>query len=99
MSVSFYFTKQPREETTLAINFSGTRELQAGETIFSAAVEITQAGLPVDGILVSYAIAGARVLVRVRGGESNKDYKITVLATTNAGHVREAEAVMAVREK
>ena len=99
MSVSFYFTKQPREETTLGINFSGTRELQAGETIFSAAVEITQAGLPVEDVLVSHAIAGARVLVRVRGGEDGKDYKITVLATTNAGHVREVDAVMAVQEK
>ena len=98
MSVSFYFPKQPREETTVRVDFSGTRELQAGETIASAAVEITQAGLPVEGVLVSHAIAGPRVLFRVRGGESNKDYKITVLVTTNAGHVREVEAVMGLRE-
>ena len=96
--VVFYEEKQPREEETYGIDFSGVRSMQAGETIQSAVVEVTRDGQPVTEFLVSYAVVETKVLFRLRGGENGKDYKITVLVTTNAGHVREAEVVMFVRE-
>lgn len=99
MSASFVFIKQPREETTLGIDFSDAREIQSGETLTSATMDVTQAGLPYDDILVSHTIAGSRVLFRVRGGENGKDYKMTILVTTNTGHVREADVVMQVQER
>jgi len=99
MFTSFYFTKQPREETTISVDFSSIREVLAGEIIVSATVEITLSGLPVNGMLVSHTMSGARVLVRVRGGEGGKEYKISILVITNTGHIREADVTMMVWEQ
>lgn len=61
----FAFEKQPSEETTYAIDVTGFRELQQGETVSSVDCEITLDGVAAPGILVSclhdglYSIGGA----------------------------------------
>jgi hypothetical protein len=95
----FEFSKQPAEEVTRAVDFSGTAEIQAGENIVAHTVEITLNGQVAEGILVSSALDGSLVKFRVRGGDHGGNYKITVLVTTNAGHVREADVMMYVRER
>ncbi len=93
------FRKQPSEETTRAVDFGNTFELQNGETIQSTVVTVTQDGTVVTGdILVSSSIEDSRVLFRVRGGEHKKTYKITVVMTTDTAHIREADIFMEVVE-
>ena len=94
-----YFEKQPREETTIAVAASGWRELQRGESIVQATVEITLNEELTEGIYVSHSIDEATVYVRLRGGSHGNTYKVTVLGTTDAGHVREVDVIMKVLEK
>ena len=99
---TFYFTKQPSEQTTFGIDASGFREIQLGETITSATVTVTDrtTGVAVAGIYVSHDIeTGKIVRVRVTGGTDGAEYVITVLGTTDAGHIRESDVVMSVKEK
>lgn len=91
--------KQSREDTTFPVNVSGLRELQAGENISNIDVEVTLNGQQTEGIYVSHTNDGPTVFVRVKDGETGKNYKITLLVTTNHGHVREVDVFMYVREK
>lgn len=93
----YSFTKQPAEETTVAVDFAGYREFQGGETIASVVVSITQEGESYPDMLVSHAAVGNTVRVRVRGGSAGLEYIITVLATTNQAHRREADVHMFVQ--
>lgn len=94
----FNFVKQPAEETTRAVDFSGAAEIQGGETITSATVTVTLNGTSVPAMLVSSVIDGNLVKFRVKGGNDRQDYKVTVQATTSAAHIREADIVMNVRD-
>lgn len=94
----FIFEKQPQEELTFGVDFSGAREIQNGETISLVDIIITNKNTPVSDIFVSKSIIGNIVRVRVRGGENNKNYKITILITTNLHHIRETDIMMYVRE-
>ena len=92
------FSKQPSEETTRAVDFVNIAEILNGETIASAIVEVTDSGFAIPEMLVSSTIEGTKVMFRVRGGEDRKTYKITVLITTSAGHVREADIMMIIKD-
>lgn len=93
----FLLGKQPQEDTTFGVDFGGTRELQAGETLVAVQGTAMRGGVPVPEILSGQSIAGSQVRVRVRECEAG-EYAITILATTNAGHVREADILLLVRE-
>ena len=92
------FLKQPSEEFTIALDFSG--DLDTGETLSSAVVTATDsAGTDVTAtIVVSDAVSGDTWAVRVQAGTAGSDYKITVVVTTSTGQVYEHEVMMRVRE-
>ena len=92
------FLKQPSEEFTIAVDFSG--DLDTGETLDSAVVTATDsAGTDVTSTIVaSDAVSGSTWAVRVRAGTAGQDYKITVTATTSDSQVYEHEVTMRVRE-
>lgn len=91
-------SKQPREETTFAVDFSHLREIRAGEVIVSAEVEASHNAVPTPSVLVGHTISGKSVQVRVREGVHATTYKITIRITTDAAHVREADVFMVVEE-
>lgn len=90
--------KQPREETTFAVDLSGFREIIAGETPASIVVECTIDGESAPGIIVNDELDGNEARVRVQGGDHGEDYVVTVLMTTSAGHVRQVDIVLRIRE-
>ena len=92
------FLKQPSEEFTIAVDFSG--DLDTGETLDSAVVTATDStGADVTSTIVaSDAVSGNAWAVRVRAGTAGQDYKITVVATTSDSQVYEHEVTMRVRE-
>ena len=95
---TLHMYKQPREETTFGIDLSGFREIIAGETPESIVVECTIDGESAPGIIVDDELDGNEVRIRVQGGDHGDNYVITVLVTTNAGHVRQADVVLRIRE-
>jgi hypothetical protein len=92
--MTFYLAKQPAEETTFGIDMSGFREIQEGEKITSHTVTC-----PTAGIIVSSLHTDSTVSVRVKGGTDGLKYTITIRASTDAGHVREVDVVLEVRER
>lgn len=93
------FLKQPSEEFTIALDFSG--DLETGETIASKTVtasDLADSSDQTATIIVSSSIDGSRVRVRVRAGTNGHDYKITAVATTNLSQVYEHEVIMRVRD-
>lgn len=90
----FYLSKQPAEETTFGIDMTGFREIQEGEIIVSHT-----ATCPTAGIIVSSSHTDSTVSVRVAGGTDGLKYTITIRATTDAGHIREVDVVLEVRER
>ncbi len=95
----FYVTKQPSEEKTFRVDKSGFREIQEGEIITSIAVTCTLDGVDVTGdIIVSSSHTDDTADFRVKEGEDGRNYHIRILATTDAGHIRESDIVLQVRE-
>jgi hypothetical protein len=97
--MTFYLSKQPSEETTFGVDMTGFREIQEGEKITSHTVTCTQSGQAVSGIIVASSHTDTVARVRVRGGVNGKDYLLTLLVTTDAGHIREVDVVLQVRER
>jgi len=97
----FEFEKQPREEATRGVDFARRYEFKHGDYIVGdPLIEITYNGQPVTDMLVASSVENnSKVLFRVRGGDHGKNYKISILVTTNQGHKREADILMKVREK
>mgnify|MGYP005844759495 CR=1 FL=1 len=93
------FLKQPSEEFTVALDFSG--DLETGETVASKTVtasDIADGSDQTAAVIVSSSIDGTKVRVRVRAGTDGHDYKITATVTTNLSQVYEHEVTMRVRE-
>lgn len=95
----FYLSKQPREETTFAVDLAGFREVQQGEKIKTVEVLCTLGGEEAEDIVVSSSHTDSVVKVRVAGGDDGKKYLIEILATTDGGHVRETDVLLEVRER
>lgn len=84
--------KQPHEVQDYDLYF-GDR-IPAGDTIVSATIACTPEMTPPP----SYAISGQIVKIWIYAGVSGVTYKITVLATTQAGRVIETDAISKVKE-
>lgn len=84
--------KQPAEVQDYDL-FFGDR-IPEGDTIVSATITCTPAMDPQPG----YAISGQTVKIWIYAGLSGVTYKITVLATTQAGRVVETDAISKVKE-
>ena len=94
------FSKQSRDETTIQLDGSVYREIQAGEIFVSAIVEVRLDNELVEGIYVSHEVVdGKNINIRVKGGISGQRYKITVLAVTDSAHLREADLIMYVNDR
>lgn len=86
------FTKYQIENVTKTIDLSGLSEIQDGETISSATVEISSGGQVVEGMLVGDPVissGGDMVSFRVKDGTVNTRYLITIVVVTNVEHVRQ----------
>ena len=94
----FAFEKQPSEETTYAIDVTGFRELQQGETVSSVNCAITLDGVAAPGILVSCLHSDGVIYTRVQAGVSPNTYDGQILITTSGGHVREIDFLLVVKE-
>ncbi len=86
------FKQQPSETLDYDIDFSDW--LPAADTIVSAVVTITPAGLG-----SSFSIQSPRVKVWCWDGVSGTTYKITVTASTNDFRVKEVEFRLRVKEE
>lgn len=84
--------KQPSEVQDYDLYF-GDR-IPEGDTIVSATIVCTPAMSPPP----SYAISDQTVKIWIYAGVSGLTYKITVLATTQAGRVVETDAISKVKE-
>jgi len=93
------FTKQPSEEFTIAIDFTG--RMATGETVASAVVTAADsAGTDATATVIeSSSVSTPSVLVRVKAGTDGANYKITIVATTATAEVYEADVTMRVREE
>ena len=87
-------TKQPREQIDFQLDYTtalGTRS----DTIASVTSEVSPAGV----LTVDYAqTAGLLVNVKVSGGNTGTQYKVTILTTSTAGMVYEDEVNIQVEE-
>lgn len=87
-------TKQPREQIDFQLDYNtalGTR----ADTIASVSTEVA----PTGALVVDYAqTAGLVVNVKVSGGTTGTQYKVTVLTTSTAGMVYEDEVNIQVEE-
>lgn len=93
------FTKQPSEEFTIAIDFTG--RMATGETLDSAVVTAADsAGTDATAAVIeSSSVSSPHVLVRIKGGQDGQDYRVTVVATTATTEVYEADVTMRVRDE
>ena len=89
--------KQPSELQDYDFDF--TDYLAGFDPIDDPAVDVEPVVTVDPGLeLVSHSLYEATVKVWVRGGEPNKSYKISVNLTTEAGRVKQAEALIKVKE-
>lgn len=87
------FTKQPAEVQDYDIDFTQYLESMGGDVAASHRSEV-ETGLT----LSTSMLTGGVVKLFLAGGTAGKTYKVTVLLTTEAGRVREAEIAIKVRE-
>ena len=97
---SFYFEKQPAEKLTIGVDFDNA--LGTGESISSAsvtAIDLSDGSDASSTILDgAYSIDGSVIAQKVKAGDDDKQYKITIKTTTDAPHIFEADITMTVRE-
>ena len=85
-------TKQPAE--SLDYDFDFTNALPAGDNVSTANVSV----LPVGPILGTKQISGQSVKQWISGGTDGNKYKITCVATSAAGRIRELEFELSVND-
>ncbi len=100
MTRSFSLEKQPAEKLTIGIDFAN--DLGDGETISSAvitAIDLSD-GSDAGSIILDGTenISGSVVSQKIKAGDDDSRYKITIKATTSAPHVFEADVIMTVIE-
>lgn len=83
--------QQPADRRDYDIDFS--QFFPADDTIVAAAVSVTP-----TGPLVTRAFQGNTVKVWFSEGTDGTTYKVTVLATTNDGRIKEVELKVKVKE-
>ena len=95
------FTKQPSEAFNITVDFS--ERLETGEAIASvatSAVKVSDSSTVTSTVLGTATSASGIVTLPVKAGTSGEDYKIRVVATTDATTpaIHEADVLMRVRE-
>ena len=86
--------KQPSESRVYDIDFSAN--LAAGETI-SAVSSCTAS--PSGLTLGAASYTGTKVQIRISGGVTGTQYKVTAIVTTSAGNTLEGEGNLLVLER
>lgn len=93
------FTKQPSEKYTIAIDY--TDRLPVGRSLSSAAVSAIRIDTGADATSTvidtpTATISGFQVQFTIKAGTSGIDYKLTVVATLDNGHILEDDLTMKV---
>lgn len=92
------FTKQPLESYTIAVEFAG--KLPSGATLASGTVSAVRMdnGATDNSVLASttMTIVGTQARVKVQGGLSGIDYKLTCLITLSNSDLLEEDVTMEV---
>ena len=93
------FIKQPAESYVIAIEWLG--RLPIGATLSSGTVSAVNmaTGLTDNTVLASTTatISGTQARVKVTGGTTGTDFKVTFLCTFSTGDVLEEDIIMMVR--
>lgn len=92
MGIVGSYTKQPREVLDYDISFEDF--IESGDSLVSADVSVSPAGLTID----SHLVIGDRVKVWLSGGTNGVTYKVTALVTTDFGRTKEDEIKVKVKE-
>lgn len=103
------FHKQPSEIERIGVDFSD--RLASGESVVSATYKIIDLSDNSD-VTATMKVTGSEQIsdedgdtvnestsIEVQAGTDGKDYKLTIKATTNQGHVLEEDRTIFVREK
>jgi hypothetical protein len=86
------FNKQPAEVMDYDIDF--TKWMVEGDSIVAALATVDNPGLTITQTLITTPV----VKVWVSGGTTSNTYKITVIATSTGGRVKEVEFKLKVKE-
>jgi hypothetical protein len=91
------FNKQPGESFSISIDFSNL--LPGNEIISSSTVSAYQDTASVTtAVIDTTSNTSTDVIVKVKSGTNNLDYKITAVVTTSVGNIYEEDVIMQVRE-
>jgi hypothetical protein len=82
--------KQPAEDRLFDFDFSG--KMRTGETVATVSVTATPSGLTIG----STAFSGQIAQVRISGGMTGTDYKMTCTVTTNQSNTLELDGWLRV---
>ena len=95
---NLFFDKQPDEEFFIAVDFSD--RLADGETITDKTVTAINIATGESAAVVnSSAIDGDNINIKVIGGTTGDDYKITVIVNTSGSNILEEDIIMHVVEE
>lgn len=84
--------KQPSEIRTYTMDFGPN--MSATEALTGATITAAPAGLT----LTASAFSGRRASVKIAGGTAGRAYKVTFVATTDAGQTLESEGILNVED-
>lgn len=93
MAILGTFFKQPRDRLSLDLDFSKWLQGMGGDTIVSAVSEVDNTDLVIDLPLPM----STYVQQWYSGGKDGEKYKITVVATTAQGRIKEVDFYVQVR--
>lgn len=83
------YTQQPADR----LDYDIPCDLAEGDSLASATVSVTPAGLTVNEVIV-----GSKVKLWVEGGTSGVTYKVEVTITTTLGRTKQVEVKIKVKD-
>lgn len=91
------YIKQPWEEETIQVGFS--KILASGDNIQSATISIWDGDTEITSTMIgATSISSPYVLVKIKGGDSGKNYNLRVRVTTSNGEKYEEDLVVRIRQ-
>jgi hypothetical protein len=90
------FKKQPSEKFYISIDFSNNMD---NEEIINSNITATYGSIDKTSEVIGInSIDEQLINIQVKNGETEKDYKITAVITTNLGKILEKDVVMQVKD-